>query len=117
MPPLKRAWTLVQHSGFGYGNNPQFERAVEEKQINGALEIRRVAKAGGVIITAYKEAHELAEAENYPPGVQGIVPCAQGEFSPICVEALRIYKPKFLRQQDDLHRLARFLEVPNDDKY
>lgn len=88
------AWTLVQHSGFGYGKKPGFKRAVETRMITGAKEIQRVIEAGGLILNDYSDAEDRADHENYPEGLTGIVPCVQGSFSTHKVDYLAVYIPK-----------------------
>ena len=86
-------YTLVQHSGYGYGGKPEFMAAVETRQISGK-EIDRVKKVGGVVFDAFHEADEAENRENYPPGVKGIIPRVRGRFHPTAaVDRLKIYLP------------------------
>lgn len=88
----KTKWTLVQHSGFGYGHKPAFKLAVETRMISGK-DIERVKKAGGLILD-YNDAEDRADAENYPDSNEGLIPTAQGTFSKMKVDYLAIYVPK-----------------------
>lgn len=86
--------TLVQHSGYGYGYNPQFEQAVEEREIPaGKKSLDRIKKVGGIIVKNYGEANNLSELVNYPPEVKGLVPEARGSFATIKVDGLKVYIP------------------------
>ena len=86
--------TLVQHSGYGYGNKPQFQRAVETREVRTKREQDAVLRAGGVLFETYSEAENAAEKENYPPDVEGIVPSVRGSFSSTKLDQLAIYIPK-----------------------
>lgn len=85
-------WTLVQHSGFGFGYKLQFRLAVEERIVEGP-DIERVRKAGGVLFETYEEAMGAEELENYPPGVEGLIPRVRGTFHRNKVKGLAIYLP------------------------
>lgn len=85
-------YTLVQHSGYGYGGKLGFRLAVEVRQIEGK-EIERVEKAGGVLFDTFREADEAENRENYPPGVEGIYPRVRGRFHKTKVDQLAIYLP------------------------
>lgn len=81
-------YTLVQHSG-GMG----FEEAVEKVSVSTVREQDRIQRAGGVLLRTYQEASDAAEAVNYPPGSEGIIPQASGTFSDKLVKGLRLYLP------------------------
>jgi hypothetical protein len=85
-------WTLVQHSGYGYGGDPGFARGLEIRQVETRAERARVEKAGGVIFDTYVEA---SKAEDEWPYVDngGLYPHAQGTFSDKTIDGLRIYVP------------------------
>ena len=85
--------TVVQHSGFGYGHNYQFQRAIEERAINTVAELRLVQKEKGVVFESYVAASLFCDSENYPPGVKGILPRVPGTFSTRKIDGLRIYRP------------------------
>jgi 3-mercaptopyruvate sulfurtransferase SseA len=87
-------WTVVQHSGYGYKRNPQFEHAVESIGLSNATEVRQVERAGGVVFDSYRMAEEFAERANYPADYNGgIIPDARGTFSDRMIEGLKIYIP------------------------
>lgn len=88
-------WTIVQHSAFGYKQNPQFERAVETRQIQNSAEAIRVRRAHGLIFNSYKEAEDFTEKANYPADMdsKSIIPNVQGKFSVWMIDGLKIYIP------------------------
>jgi hypothetical protein len=90
---IQDKWTVVQHSGFGYKGNPQFERAVEVRQIHNQGELRLVERVGGMILDSYMEAEAFAERANYTPSNNSIIPNARGTFSKLMLDDLRIYIP------------------------
>ncbi len=93
MTRVKTCWTLVQHSGYGYGGNEGFAQGLELRSIETVGERNRVLKAGGVIYDDY-EAAMVAEMNGmYPKGTVGIYPQAQGTFSKQKVDDLAIYIP------------------------
>jgi hypothetical protein len=88
----------VQHSGFGYGANPQFERGLEVRElgIHGeplAREQKRVRDAGGVVFDSYEEAVAFEESAPYPADYAGLTPRVAGDFSEQTIDGLRIYMP------------------------
>ena len=85
-------YTLVQHTGFALGDNPQFKQAVEEHLITDPKAVVRVQKAGGLLFHHYP--HRESHAINYPPEVKGLIPNARGKFSRKTVNGLRIYIPE-----------------------
>jgi len=96
--PHRRAWTIVQHSAYGYRGDPQFARGLEIRRLGGhgeppAVELARVNQAGGVVLSSYTAAVEFEEAEAYPLGTNGATPQAPGRFSDKTVDGLRIYIP------------------------
>lgn len=72
-------YTLVRHSGYPVGGNPQFEYATEEEAV-GASELAAVNRAGGVIYNSYVEAHNASFNANYPPEIEGLIPRCKGTF-------------------------------------
>jgi len=58
-------WTVVQHSGFGYGGKPAFEKGLETRMCRTQTEKNRVIKAGGVLFD-YMGAEKFAEKAMYP---------------------------------------------------
>lgn len=92
MRNLETKWTLVQHSGFGYAEKPGFRLAVEMREVTGKG-IERVKKAGGVLFDTYSECSEAEDRENYPPGVDGILPTVRGTFHKLQIDGLALYLP------------------------
>lgn len=86
------SYTLVQHSGFGYGNDVRFRRAVELRSC-GIHDARRVHKVGGLLLATYRQASDLEYKLNYPPGFDGMIPRCSGSFAKAKVDGLRIYVP------------------------
>jgi hypothetical protein len=86
-------YTVVQHSGYGYNNDPQFEHALESRKLGTKVEADRVTKAGGVIFPGYTEAEDFAEKAQYQPDNASIIPNAKGTFSDQLIDDLRIYIP------------------------
>ncbi|MFJ5071651.1 hypothetical protein ACIQC7_35070 [Kitasatospora sp. NPDC088556] len=75
----KTQYTLVQHSAAG--NNPEeFGRAVELRSITPG-QAQMIRTAGGLVFDSYTEADAEEDAVNYPPGVEGLIPQADGSFS------------------------------------
>jgi hypothetical protein len=93
MTAIQNKWTVVQHSGYGYKGNPQFEQAVETRQLQTLGEQRLVERSGGVVFDSYLIAEEFAERANYPADYGGIIPDARGTFSKLMIDGLKIYKP------------------------
>lgn len=90
-------WTVVQHSGYGYSDNPQFQQGLETREC-GAKEAAKVEKVGGILFDSYGDAEDFAMKAMYPDGDDaplslGILPNAQGTFSDQTVDGLRIYVP------------------------
>lgn len=85
-------WTLVQHSGFGYGGKSEFAKAVEVRNICSRSMENRVRKAGGMIFESYLAA---SDAEDKINGVTGDRPFLQaaGRFSDERLDNLPIYIP------------------------
>lgn len=85
-------YTIVQHSGFGWGHKPAFARAVELKGVTPA-EARKVKKVGGILFDNYSDASDFEDKAN---GVDGSRPFLQvaGTFSDEHIEGLRIYIPQ-----------------------
>lgn len=96
-PASRRApskWTLVQHSGYGFGGDTQFIRAVEIASIETKKEIDTIEKLGGLIFDSYIDADEAEYAENYPdPNDQSIIPNCRGTFARAKISGLKIYIP------------------------
>lgn len=86
-------YTLVQHSGFGYGEKPGFEQALEIRALSGPRERQLVEKVGGVVVDTWAEADELEVRLSYPAGA-GLYPQFGGTFSGKKIDGLRIAIPK-----------------------
>ena len=94
----KRAWTVAQHSGYGYGGNPEFEHGLEVRElgVHGepfARELGRVEAAGGIVFDSLADAAEFEHRAPYPDGYEGLIPRAAGSFSDRTIDGLRIYVP------------------------
>ena len=85
-------WTVVQHSGFNGGERPQFEKGLEPKRVT-APQARKVEAVGGLVFGSYGEADDFADKAMYPPGVDGLIPRAQGTFGSLHIDGLPIYLP------------------------
>lgn len=85
-------YTIVQHSGYGYGQKPAFEHGLETRSVTTLTEQKAVQRAGGILLSN-REAEEFADKEMYPESVDGLVPQAPGTFSDKCVDGLCIYIP------------------------
>lgn len=98
-------WTLVQHSGYGYGQDGQFSRAVEPREIgrkeDGGIMtakqfdelLTKIKVEGGLVYDTYREA---MVAEDVINGVTGDRPFLNvaGEFShKVVIDSLRLYIP------------------------
>lgn len=90
-PGIYEKYTLIQHTGYSVGGNPQFKNAVEERSVTPA-EARRVKRAGGCLFDSYTKAHEAAQAENYPPDVVGLIPKARGTFLTHKLDGIPLYR-------------------------
>jgi hypothetical protein len=91
MPDL---YTLVQHSGFGYGGKPGFRRAVELRYVT-PVQAKRVVEAGGVVFESWYDADSAEMMSGYPAPEfdTGIYPNVQGKFSTLEIDQLRVYVP------------------------
>lgn len=86
-------WTLVQHSGFGYGGDRQFARAVENASVDTKRDLGAVIKVGGVLFDTYQESSDAEYKENYPNPDMGITPFCRGSFAKSKIDGLKIYIP------------------------
>ena len=89
-------WTIVQHSGFGYGNKVGFKYGLEPRSLKTKASQNRVIKAGGVLYESYMAADDAAEGFMYPPGHRSIYPNCRpfGGFGRAKVDGLRLFIPK-----------------------
>jgi hypothetical protein len=86
-------YTAVMHSAGAYAGDPQFTSALEEAAVSTHAEMRKVKKAGGVLFDTYTEAADFCETENYPPGIEGLIPHVPGTFGKLTLEGRRVYLP------------------------
>ena len=99
MPYSKQEYVIVQHSGYGYGSNPQFQRAVEHREIpttaKGKPNLKtrtKITNAGGHIVIGYIPAEDLCYKLNYPDAHSGgLIPACYGSFSTKKIDGLRIW--------------------------
>lgn len=92
LPRLK--YTAAQHSGFGVGGKPEFERGLEPKALLTDAEEQLVHSVGGTLFDGYTAAADYCDAEQYPAEVGlSLTPCAPGSFSSKKVGGLAIYIP------------------------
>lgn len=87
-------YTIVQHSAAGYAGDGTFSKGLETRSTNLKSEQARVTRAGGLLFASYNEADDYIDSESYPPGTNGLVPNAPGEFSELDIDGLRIYVPR-----------------------
>lgn len=88
---------IVQHSAFGYNEDPTFEFAIETRLLTSAAERRKVIKAGGVVFDSHDVASQYEYEECFPgerEQLRTIVPHVPGVFSPERIDGLKIYIPK-----------------------
>ncbi len=86
-------FTPVQHSGFGYAHNYQFQHGIEERQVSTKTEEKRVRQARGILFDDYMKCSRFCDEENYPPGIEGMIPQVPGTFSARKIDELAIYQP------------------------
>jgi len=90
----EQLYTLVQHSGYSVGGNPQFLRAVELQSVHNQETFNLIQRVGGYIYDNYKEASDAEYSTNYPSEVYGfLVPNVAGGFSEATCEGKKIYTP------------------------
>lgn len=87
-------WTVVQHSGYGYGLNPQFRAGLEVRQVSTRTIARAIEKLGGVLFDSWSAADDFAEMEMYSTVEgNGLIPAAPGKFASLKVDELAVYIP------------------------
>lgn len=89
-------WTVVQHSGYGYGGDATFMRGLETRTVDNVKDRNTVTKAGGLLFDSYSHAEDWVEAEMYrgqPTDLEHMVPQALGTFADKSVDGLAIYVP------------------------
>jgi hypothetical protein len=83
-------YTLVRHSAYSVAANPQFEQAVELREID-APQAYRVRAAGGVVFDTSEAGRAAEAAANFPAGAKAIHPQSQGYFSSLRIGGAEIY--------------------------
>lgn len=92
--PTPHGIVVVQHSGYGYAGNPEFQQGLELRDVQTVRDRRMVERCGGRLFSSRREAEEWTELEMYPPGYEGLVPEAPGTFSATAsVDGLAVYQP------------------------
>lgn len=84
-------YTLVQHSGYGYGDKPgfYFYFGLEVRSATFA-DMKRVKKVGGFLFPTYQEADRKSMELMFPPENDSLYPAASVSFSTSKVDGLRI---------------------------
>ena len=85
-------YTAVMHSAGVMGDS-RFAEAVEECAVTTGSQVHHVLAAGGILFDSYTAASDFCEWENYPPGVEGLIPHAPGTFSRRGIMGASIYMP------------------------
>lgn len=93
MARIEKQWTLIWHTGWTETQHVEFERAVQSSPIRSTVERRAVLLAGGLVFEEYAAAEDFAEAVNYPPSVQGLIPFFDGQIVPTQINGLSVYVP------------------------
>lgn len=87
-------YTLVQHSAWTAKGDPQFARAVEERELSSKGAELRVLQAGGLVFDDYGTAYEASDNENYQNVNRGLIPKVRGTFHPKCkIGGAAVYIP------------------------
>ena len=89
----KHFYTIVQHSGYGYGDNTQFENGLEPRNIERKSQFMRVMSEGGVVFDNWMDAEDYCEHEMYPSDYKGLIQNAPGHFCAFKIDNLRLYIP------------------------
>jgi len=82
-------YTVVQHSGYGYGNKAEWAGGLEPRRVHGA-DIEVVQRLGGKLFDSWREADNYAAIESGPD----IYPKAPGTFASLTIDGLAIYVPQ-----------------------
>lgn len=100
---IQAKWTVVQHSGYGYGGHPGFAKAIETRQLDNLADQTKVLRAGGLLFNTWQEADAYETKVNCGGDDKGLpYPEAPGTFSDFEIDGLRIYLPP--RGQESDHR-------------
>jgi hypothetical protein len=86
-------YTLVKHSA-SYTGHADFEYAVEHTMVSHKRTLATIQRLGGLLIESYAAAVDREMAENYPPGVEGLIPRVRGTFAKVAVNGQSLYIPK-----------------------
>ena len=87
-------YTIVQHSGYAYGKNPDFMKGLEPAALS-AKDVERVEFFGGLVFADHAEAEAYCDKEAYPdPDYKGLIPQAPGRFASIKFGARKMYVPE-----------------------
>jgi len=88
-------YVLVQHSGWGYANNPQFIGGLELRWVDNPKQLQKAKDAGGLVFPDYDSAHTAAFELMYPESYGGMVPVADraGAFAGLAIDGLRVFVP------------------------
>jgi hypothetical protein len=86
-------YTLLRHSAYAVEANPDFEDAVEVRELN-AQQVYYVRAAGGLLFPTLAEAEAAARAANFPSGDPNARAHASGYFSSVRIGAAEVYVPR-----------------------
>lgn len=88
-------YVLVQHSGWGYGNNPQFIGGLELRTVNKPKLLAQLEEMGALLFPTFEAANQAAFDLMYPADYAGMVPVADraGAFARAAVDGLRVFIP------------------------
>lgn len=88
-------YVLVQHSAWGYANNPQFIAGLELRTVSGQKLLAKLEAMGVAIYPDYASASEASYEFMYPEGYEGMIPVAEraGTFARAAVDGLRVFIP------------------------
>ncbi len=88
----KTRWTVVQHSGAGYGGKEGFSQALEVRTVETLADQTKVVRAGGKLFDSWQEAETYCEEQNYGTG-ESIYCNVPGTFSDVEIDGLKVYIP------------------------
>ena len=91
--PRNYGWTIVQHSGYGYGSNPQFRSGLETRRITTKRQLNQIIGIGGLVFDEYTKAEAETMRLMYPVGYTGLIPIARGSFVSLQIDGLHLYVP------------------------
>lgn len=90
---MNEKYTLVQHSGYGYGHKPAFKQGLEVRSVTLKSDLNKIVKVGGIVFDTWQEASDAEERLSYPEGYEGMLPIFRGTFSDHEIDGLRIAIP------------------------